>query len=181
MDKETKILSKILGCSILNLDKIGNHSVYILNIIENQKKCVKIIYGYDNNYESRYRKLESLELVPKIHNIIYANILDQKVIILINEYISSSFQTNKSIHGPLIMALVYKLHRYGYIHNDITEPKNILVEEHSNRAFFIDIDSTFHVDDIDNLDIDLYLEYGTKCPKKIMEFEKKVIIKRLTY
>lgn len=181
MDKQIEILSKMLGCSISNLEKIQGHLVYILSVTGYPEKCVKIIYGHDNNYELRYRKLELLGLVPKMYSFIYTSMFEQELMILVNEYIPSPSQIDKTIEGPLIMGLVNKLHSYGYIHGDITEPKNIVIDKYTDRAFFIDIDSTFHVDDKENLDVDLELEYGTNCLKKIMEFEKKVVAKRLTH
>lgn len=44
------------GYKLSELDKIANHSVYILHMSDGTIRCAKIIYDCPSDYESKYNK-----------------------------------------------------------------------------------------------------------------------------
>jgi len=144
-------------------------------------QCAKIIYySLDEEYTFseymlKYKKLEELDFVPKSFGFIFSSVPvivgehQYNVGVLINQYIEHR-QITLDNHS-WIMSLVDKLHNHGWIHGDITEPKNIVIDTVNKRALFIDVDTTFHVTSISN--INFKEEYGTDNIKTIMEFERR--------
>lgn len=157
-------------------EKLGSHQVYILTMSDGTQRCLKLVFTeYGQQYEDKYRDLEYIGLVPRLFDCITGKIelhgYQHTVLLLVNEVVESVGNIEWSL------AAIDKLHANGYIHGDVTEPSNIAYS--GGKALFLDIDGTFHVDDMDSVDVDFEEVYGTRNPEKIMASERRVIERRI--
>jgi len=138
-------------------------------------------YGYQfliiserfDRYKKLYLSLLQLELIPNL--IEFIDISENKGIV-INEYLfnkgSNYANERKSEVGKWLMDAITKLHDNGYVHSDLTEPNNIVIDYDNKKVMFIDIDDTFHISEINDMNIEDI--WGRTSIDEMMKFEKKV-------
>ena len=173
---ENDVIGSILknnGYKILH--KVKGHDVYEIKTQDNVKCHAK--YIHENFVRYKIWKSGKIRFVPKLIEIIELELDGELKGIFINQYIESSIKYIKNINVKhWMMNAIKKLHDNGYIHGDVIEPENIRVDYVNEKVLFIDINDTFHINEIGIINIDDI--YENLSVDEMMNFGKRVCCKR---
>lgn len=150
-------------------EQVDGHNVYILTLPSGEKQCAKILFGEEAGYEGRYIALAKLGVVPGFIEFIRESAeLPYRSCLLVTKYV-------EAVKPPIEKALeaLDILHAAGYVHGDLTTAENVTFD--GEKALFYDIDYTFHVSKISEVDIDLMDEFGTTEPCAIQAIERRCL------